>query len=123
MINDGLTLGGLLDCLKSKPQEYFVYFDFANLVPTDLGSYRGFYEDLALGFSDIEERRTVEQLTQQLKDALKESFCGYKGGNYKMTRKSTLWVANYSHTTNTYIRDVVLGEDERVLLLTGRQEV
>ena len=121
MLNNGMTLGELIDILSSHPPEDRVRFEFGGCVPTKLDSYRGYYEDLALGFSDAEFPPTIAELTRDLQLALVCYFHGYKGGKYRMSRATSVWVANYRNTSDTTI--VSVRRDEGVTwLVTGHCE-
>jgi hypothetical protein len=123
---DGLKLGELIDKLEKCYPECEVYFDFGDLRCGALGSYRGFYEDLALGFAENKNHPATETagaLLSSLRGAIGASFIGYKGGDFRMTRDSAVWVANYGNTTSTVIADVredlwADGDGGRVTLLT-----
>jgi hypothetical protein len=82
-----------------------VRFDFCKFVPDQLGSYRGYYEDLAL---DYQTGATVHvaDLLPQLRDALGRSFEGYKGGEFVMHRGTNVWVAPYGESWGTAITGV-----------------
>ena len=122
MKNGGLTLGKLIDLLKTQEPQQSVIFDFGGVTPTGIDSYRGFYEDLAIGFSDDEVHMTVGAFTTLLKGAVNKVFTGYKGGEYRMTRRSSLWVANYRHTSGTIISGLMTC-DFMTVLSTGWQDV
>lgn len=98
-----LSLGEFIDALKREDQGFSVRYDFGGLVP-DLSpaSYRGYYEDLAVGFSDG-DAPTVAELVAALESAIGKTFCGYKGGDYRMDRNTTLWVANHGESSDTAI--------------------
>lgn len=108
-----LKLGGLIAALERAPQEKPVYFDVLNLAPTTFASYRGYYDDLALGFSGdySASAPTVAQLLEQCKAAKKETFQGWKGGDYRMDDRSTVWVANRGNTTGYQIERLLWSED------------
>lgn len=105
MINEGLDLGQLITLLQGQPADDGLIFDFGGTRPTSLSSYRGYYEDLAVGFSD-EGAATVGDFLAVLKAAVGESFYGYKGGSYRMSERSTVWVANPSYTSDTFIKGI-----------------
>ena len=97
-----LTLGGLIDLLTNRPDDQRVWFDFGGLSPTTIDSYRGYYEDAALGFSQ-ETDPTVPQVLAELRGAIGKVVTGYKGGDFELHRNSRLWVANYGRTSDTAI--------------------
>ena len=94
-------LGGSKEALKST-----IYYDFANVEPTFLDSYRGYYDQLALGIcvdSPYAERKTVSQLLTDLRKSIGKTYHGWKGGDYKMTSKTLVHVANPGETSDTII--------------------
>lgn len=97
-----LTLGKLIELLEQQQPTKQVVFDFCRMVPTMLDSYRGYYVDLALGYGDSGSP-TVADLLALLKRAVGNVYSGYKGGHYRMDNETALWVANYSHTSDTVI--------------------
>jgi hypothetical protein len=100
-----LTLGDVIDALERCERNSWVRYDFGNLVPDGLRSYRGYYEQLALGWREIGGKKAiiVSDLLQECKQAVGLIFTGYKGGRYRMTRDTEIWVANYGHSTDTII--------------------
>jgi hypothetical protein len=97
-----INLGKLIDLLDARPKEHQVYFDFCSQVPATLASYRGYYDQLAIGFRN-DPVRTVASLLEELRAADGKVFVGYKGGDYTMTRRTRVWVANYGCTGSTGI--------------------
>lgn len=94
-MNTQMTLGELTIALQHSEMEDQVRFDFGLQVPTQFNSYRGFYEDLALGYTEeksIYESRVKEVLAACVA-AIDSIYVGYKGGDYRMTRQSRIWVA------------------------------
>ncbi len=124
MTNNGLNLGQLIDELKKHPGDAHVTFDFGGLAPDCLDSYRGYYEDLALGFSTKqmfgEPEHTVKALLERLTRAAEgEVFHGWKGGEYKADRTKTLWVAQSGETGNTIITGVKSDGENVVVIETA----
>lgn len=126
--SDQLTLGELILKLepivknqKSDDDEATVRYDFEYLFPTSIGSWRGSYDELALNFETEGEEMKVSEFLAMLKECIGKTFTGYKGGDFTMHKGTPIWVANYSHSGNTAVIDVV---DNRyvVLLITGYRE-
>jgi DNA/RNA-binding domain of Phe-tRNA-synthetase-like protein len=88
-----LNIGELIAALQRLDQHAEVRIDFAADYPGEVGSYRGYYEDLAIEFA--QEKCTVGELLQRLKNAVGEVFEGYKGGEYQMNKNTAVWVADY----------------------------
>ncbi len=111
------NLGQLIDAIEragivyaeNKSKE--VCFDFGTAEPTRLGSWRGDYSELALGYSlsgysDKKNhfgRCTADKLLECLSEAENESMTGWKGGDFIMTRATPLWVANSGDCGNTAV--------------------
>ncbi|NBW07828.1 MAG: hypothetical protein EBR82_07355 [Caulobacteraceae bacterium] len=103
---DQWTLGHLIYALKSFDGARKIRFDFAAMVPGAISSYRGYYEDLAVepqfcskgvATSDFIERLTLQVGSVEI---------GYKGGEYRSSLNTALWVARHSESTGTYITGV-----------------
>ena len=101
-MNTQLTLGELIQALKRQEQDRSVKFDFCYFGPKDVHSYRGYYEQLAVNYEDAEAPK-VGDFLKVLEDALGENFYGYKGGVYKMTESTPVWVDKPNHASGTAI--------------------
>lgn len=111
-----LTVGELIDLLEPiKPKTIGIKFDFGDTHPTGFDSYRGYYEDLAIGFTDEGERWTVAKFLMELHLCLSEEFTGYKGGSYRMTRDTPLYVANFGNTGGCGVVGIAVREHYVIL--------
>lgn len=116
-MNEQFTLGDLIRCLEQHKADKEVTFDFGYMKPTTLNSWRGDYSHIALGYSDDNfSGVTVGQLLERCKDAVAKTFEGYKGGDYRMSEKTRLWVANYGEACNTAIVAAVDGNWGQLVL-------
>jgi len=104
-----------------------VFFDFGELVPTGLHSYRGFYDHLAFSFDrrwtfngkdEKDNEIDVAGLLKMCEDALGRTFQGYKGGDYVMNPDTPLWVSDYAEASSTAVV-AVLDEETRVIIQTA----
>lgn len=89
-----LQIQQLIDLLKQEPASNSVVFDFCHRSPTGVGSYRGYYTDLAIGHGYGVDECTVGQLILMLENAIGKKFTGWKGGEFLMTPTTEVWVAN-----------------------------
>ena len=124
--SDQLTLGELI--LKLEPivekqdkEEPMVQYDFEYLFPTDIDSWRGSYEELALNFTSEGEQMKVSEFLKMLKSTVGKTFIGYKGGEFVMSKHTPVWVVNYSNSGNTAVIEVV-DKGYTVLLITAYRE-
>lgn len=109
-----MTLGEFIRALERQEPTENVKFDFVHFGPTTFDSYRGYYEQLALGYEECGRMRgdaqyeypTVLQLYNLAKGALDKKFTGWKGGNYSMDERTRLWVANPGESGGTAIVNV-----------------
>lgn len=101
-----LTLGELIDALAECPPDAPVFFDFAGLTPGEFASYRGDYSHLVLTWQqDAEPENAVDVLTKAMA-AVGQSFMGYKGGLYRMSRETPVWVDQKHLASGTGIKSV-----------------
>jgi hypothetical protein len=71
---------------------------------TDLHSYRGYYEDLAVTVAGTGAPWNLGKLLRELRAAQGKTFTGYKGGEYVMTRVTPVWVVlGYDRTSDLII--------------------
>lgn len=115
-----MKLGDLIRHLEGCKPEASVYFDFCDTIPTGIGSYRGYYDQLALGWRICEygaEPPKVADVLKWLREACGATFTGYKGGEYVMDRQTQVWVANYGESHGTLTVGVI-DSDWRVVIET-----
>ena len=111
MSDKQITLGQLIDALDKVPPSTRVYYDWCRVAPASLNSYRGYYEDLALGY-DCRRGAACEagELLKECRGVVNSYLEGYKGGNFRMTRKTPVWCANYGSATGWGVVGIVVDE-------------
>ncbi len=118
-----LNLGQIIEKLEAVlDKTKKVCFPFGYLHPTTLRSWRGAYEELAIGFEEDTPSPTVEELIVVCKSALYTTFDGYKGGDFEMSDNTPVWVANWGNSGSTAIVDVVEIDDFTVHLSVAECE-
>ena len=102
-----LTLGNLISYLENT-EDHLV----ANL--SHPHSYRGYYSDLA--FEQGTGKTSSKDFLATCKKLVGRVFVGYKGGEYKMTLTTPLWVANWGAFGRPLIAlngtNVTLGDED-----------
>lgn len=130
--SDQMTLGEMIlklepivakqkDRIKEGSEEATVRFDFEYLHPKFLDSWRGAYNELALGFEESGDEPTVTEFTQMLKAAIGKTFTGWKGGEFTMSEHTPVWVANPGNSGSTAVIDIV-DNDYTIYIITGIRE-
>lgn len=119
-------LGAIIEALEKHLPENIVYFDFEDVLPTsELRSYRGYYQDLALGYGgplDITPLK-VEDLLEVLKKGIGGTFTGYKGGEYCMDKNTRLWASNWGEVSGREVIGVRSGKSSKsTVLVTCKAE-
>lgn len=117
-----LSLGELIEKLSRAPkQDATVAFDFGDMVPDGLESWRGSYAELALEFKGGWDGPKCRDLLLECQDADGKTFTGYKGGDFTMHRDTPIWVANHGYSGHTMLVDV-MADDYKVILVTAYGE-
>jgi len=113
-----MRLGELIRQLKGCDPTCRIRFSFARFVPDGIDSYRGSYDQLALGWRESkapaggtwrDDYPKVADILKLCEDVVGKTLEGYKGGDFPMSEKTMVWVANYGecHDTGiTAVRDV-----------------
>jgi len=92
-----LTIRGMLDKLNNFDDNEKVTLPDGKFFDGTADSYRGYYEDMYLGYcyEDL-GHNTVGSLKQILTDALLTAeMTGYKGGEFPIEDDTLLWLASY----------------------------
>lgn len=102
------------------------------MMPTHLGSWRGSYQELAIRYDERVEgdEKTAGEMHMLLEGAIGHEYRGYKGGDYEMSSRTPVWVANRGTSTGFMETDGlayqgVIGVEERddvVSIQTGEVE-
>ena len=130
-----LSLGKLITefesfkLLKDNGEVKTVRFDFGSAIPTELASWRGSYDELALGYKlsgydsadDHFAECKADQLVKHLKEAIGKTYTGWKGGYYIMDESTPVWVDNPGDSGSTGIIGVIDNGYE-FIIITGHCE-
>lgn len=128
--SDQLSLGDIIErceaiaakgkrlCDGSEPR---VVFDFEYARPAYLDSWRGVYAELAIGF-EFGGQIGLSEFIKMLKEADGDKFIGWKGGEFRMSRSTPVWVANRGNSGNTAVVGVADAQWQ-VVILTGWRNV
>ena len=128
------TLGELINAIEKcgvkrdrDGEPKTIVFDFGSAQPTIIASWRGAYNEMALGYElsgyDVQDSNQVdaERFLNYLKLTIGETFEGWKGGDYIASEDCPLWVANPGNNSNSVIIGIYDAGYELVLL-TGYTE-
>ena len=121
-----LTLGELILKLEAVGnKELPVVFDVGKYHPTDIDSWRGRYNELALNYVTKGEPLSVRDITAFLRGTVGSIHTGYKGGDYLMGKTTPVWVANYGdgegpRGNEEYTAMVDVREEAKAVILVTR---
>jgi len=102
--NGVMTLGAMISALEPLDPSLSIYFDFCGFGPGGFMSYWGYYNHLAVDFKEPDRPKdTVGNFLRRCKNALGETFEGYKGGDFVMDETTPVWVDRYGHGGGTAI--------------------
>lgn len=119
-----MNIGTIKKYLAVADKSVTVYFDFCGCMPTEIASWRGTYDEPAIGWCATGDGKapTVKEFIAELEVATSgKVYTGWKGGNFTYTESSTLHVDNRGESTNTEIIAVEVGEYD-VIIHTRKQE-
>lgn len=96
----GLTVIQLINEIKKLKRDTAIRYDFGYFSPVGFHSYRGFYEDVAIGFEYRQDNLMAMDFLKQLKNMLGKEIHGWKGGTYIVEPDSYLWVSKDASEAN-----------------------
>lgn len=114
-----LTLIELIEEIEKHPALPVVYDTGEH--PTKIGSWRGVYAELALSHEKEGSPLISTNLIKILEEAIGATYTGYKGGEFKMSKDTLVWVDNYGEYTDTIITKVKK-VGEQIIIYTHEQE-
>lgn len=106
--NNGLNYSQLVEAVEKLKPDTIIRFDFGYFTPVGFHSYRGYYEDMAIGYTeDVYDSLTSGEWLDHLKSFFGQEMCGYKGGDYTVLENTGVWVArDSSMNTGTIITGI-----------------
>jgi hypothetical protein len=117
-----MSLGQLIYSLEGISPLTYVSYDWWGMKPTTIQSYRGYYEDIALGVTQDGLATTAQQLLAECRKALGADFEGYKGGRYRATEDTGLWASEYGQVSDIIITGLNTEDPMRARLMTKKTE-
>ncbi len=118
-----LNLGKLLALLEQIPTEHgsdkepvTIEFDFGTAHPTGLSSWRGSYAEIAINYdlggydnnnADQFAHTDLKDFVAWLRESIGKTYQGWKGGDFRMSSKTPVWVANDGNVGNTGVIGVI----------------
>lgn len=135
--SEQLTLGELIlkiepliakqeEVKKKYDHEATVFFDFCDTFPTHLHSWRGSYNELAIGwnggqYGNDNKPMEVSKFLEMLKEAIGKTYQGWKGGDFKMGKNTPIWISDDGMGSNNGIIDI-RDDEYRIILITSEFE-
>lgn len=107
----------ILTKLKDSKAKIVKFWDWTN--PWKFLSYRWSYCELSLNTQ--EEEKTLQEFIKQLEEIDWKVLEWYKGGDFTMSNKDIIHIAERGHTSNNYILDVLENWDTAILVLIEKE--
>ena len=89
----------------------------------EVDSYRGYYEQLYVGYTDAVSPPSCAEVANALAKAIDSRFTGYKGGEYWMDASTPVWVDRYGECCGALIIDAVeiisFGKTTDIVVVVG----
>jgi hypothetical protein len=111
--NYHMTLGRMIAELEKCDPLAVVSLSDDGMSPGDANSYRGYYSDLS--FEPEDGPVSVEKYLRECRNALGETFEGYKGGDFIMGEDTPLWISTYGSASGRAIVGL-LNQGEKIVL-------
>lgn len=121
-----MNLGQLIQALEGAVQWKPVYFKSKfRLIPTSFRSWRGNYAHLALGYRTTYEVAegvppTIGGLLAAARYVDGGTTEGYKGGLFRMSQATPIWVDNWGEYNRVALVDACLNRDGEMALVAKR---
>lgn len=98
-----MTVQELIEVLEKVDPSFYVGIADSPipLAPDSFDSYRGYYQDLAIGVecSRGAKMSDVVPFLKALRDVIGSTMTGYKGGEYRVMPDTRVWISNYRHVS------------------------
>ena len=115
---------GTHTCEKGKAPKQFdktVHYDFGQMIPDGMHSYRGSYREFAIGYKELDygtKHVSAVDFLKDLKSVVGKSYQGWKGGHFVMFRETPVWIAQDGDSVNSGV--VGVQEDAtQIIILTA----
>jgi len=103
-IRGQMTLGEIVITLKQIDAEKPIRFQNGSY-PGEYHSYRGYYEFISIATQA--EKVTVGEFLSATQSAIGETYVGWKGGNFTMTKNTPVWISRIGRASGWYVSDVI----------------
>jgi len=111
---DMITLGALKDWLEKIPKDALIIFNDGNS-PGIFDSYRGYYDQIAVNRSTAVPDADI--FYEQVVNAIGSTHTGWKGGEYKMTKETPIWVSKTGEASGVGIVGMEHNGTDAVLIV------
>jgi hypothetical protein len=117
------NLGMLMAAFSKQPRNASVVVEYLGRKshPGEMGSYRGYHDELRIE-PNGREPRTVADLLKDLRRFRKNGIIGYKGGDYPVTDRTGIWVADYGETSQQHVSGVRVDGGVVVIITTEERD-
>lgn len=110
-----MKIGKIKQKLNDVDGDISIEFDFCRFAPTTINSYRGYYNQPAIGWGDRCNGKVKDFLDQLNECTSGKVYQGYKGGDYTYDDDDELYVANWGHSHDVIISHISISDYEVIL--------
>ena len=127
------TLGSLIETLddmiikakermvkKNQDTILYIALPFDGILHGTFTSYRGYYSDLAMLYTSgavSPLHCEAAKFLANLKECVGYTFEGWKGGDYKMSKDTLMWVSNEGESSDMGVGNVVFDGQKTIYLI------
>lgn len=106
-----MTLGEFIRKLETANPKTPIHIDHEMIVPTHFDSYRGRYDQLALGFTTKPGAvKLAGEVLDNARGTISSTFAGWHGGEFDMAEDTPLWISNYGRASGVRIVGLDISE-------------
>lgn len=120
-----LNIGELMQKVDKYNDETPFKFTTDRFLDDEFDSYRGYYVDMYLGYSDTDKGfNTIGHLRRILNNALDQGeMVGYKGGDYSINNETLLWLGSYGTSSDGLMIVEVIEVNGEVYIVTKEDDI
>jgi hypothetical protein len=104
---EAYNLGPIITALAKHPKNASVVVEYLGRKshPGEMGSYRGYHDELRIE-PNGRDPKTVADVLKTLRRFRKSGITGYKGGDFPVTDRTGVWIAEYGECSEQHVSGI-----------------